>query len=234
MTIDRPPDERPMTDQVLDGTLETRSSVRRLLNIPNQLTIARLLLSLVFFVVLALDEHEVFGTTHRQLVLNFSLVLFVLAVSTDFLDGFLARRWGMTSTFGRIADPFADKIIICGGFIMMIDVSELVQPWFAVTVLFREFLVSGLRSFLESRGIPFGASWSGKIKMVSQSITIPVILFYEANFPLIPGQEPSWISRGFEWLSILLLATTLVSTVGSSVGYLRRANIALRTIPPGD
>lgn len=213
-----------MTNAAESSARVKPSGAGTILNIPNQLTLARLILSVVFFVLLALDEHETFGDS-RRLVRNLAMVLFVLAVSTDFLDGYLARRWGLTSTFGRIADPFVDKIVICGSFIMLIDVSPLVQPWFAVVILFRELLVSGLRSFLESRGIPFGASWSGKIKMFAQSVAIPVVLFYEANFS--PSSD-SWLAALFKYLSIGLLTVTLLSTVGSSVGYLRRAVSALR------
>jgi CDP-diacylglycerol--glycerol-3-phosphate 3-phosphatidyltransferase len=206
-----------------------------LLHLPNQLTIARLVLSVVFFVVLGLEEHDVFAPEQRQTVLNSATVLFVLAVSTDFLDGFLARRWGLVSTFGRIADPFVDKIVICGSFIMLIDVSAFVRPWFAVVILTREFLVSGLRSFLESHGVPFGATWSGKIKMITQSIAIPVVLFYEANFAptadlAASGVEPArsgW-SQFFEYGTITLLAVTLISTVSSSIDYLRRGVTVLR------
>ena len=191
-------------------------------NIPNQLTIARLLLSVVFFVLLALETHGTFGG-ESQLILNISLLIFVLAVITDFLDGYLARKWKLTSTFGRIADPFADKIVVCGGFVMLTGVApELVEPWFAVVIIFREFLVSGLRSFLESRGVAFGSAWIGKLKMLVQSLTIPVILFYEANLSTIsPGT--SVVATFFYWLTLALLATTLVLTIASCSGYIQRA-----------
>ena len=217
------------TEKLIEGTDRENG---RLLNVPNQLTIARLLLSVVFFVLLALEGNQVFGTAHHSLILNIAAGVFVLAVTTDFLDGYLARRWGLISTFGRIADPFADKIVICGGFIMLIGVAgTLIKPWFAVVILFREFLVSGLRSFLESRGIAFGATLSGKLKMLLQSIAIPVVLLHEANFsprstnslneiPHLP-----WILNYF---IIGLLAFTLIATVFSCVGYLRRATKLLR------
>jgi CDP-diacylglycerol--glycerol-3-phosphate 3-phosphatidyltransferase len=201
-----------------------------LLTIPNQLTIARIFLSVVFFTLLALHGYGLFGDAHA-LPLNIAMVIFIFAASTDFLDGYLARRWGLVSTFGRIADPFADKIIICGSFIMLIEVSNFIHAWFAVLILFREFLVSGLRSFLESRGIPFGATLSGKLKMLFQSITIPTVLFYEANFSLessSPLKEIPHVATALEFLTIGLLALTLLATVGSCVGYVRRAVVTLR------
>jgi CDP-diacylglycerol---glycerol-3-phosphate 3-phosphatidyltransferase len=192
-------------------------------NIPNQLTVARLILSVVFFVLLALQRHGYFPEK-TQLVLNLSILVFVLAVVTDFLDGYLARKWELTSTFGRIADPFADKIVVCGGFVMLTGLHKsLVEPWFAVVIMFREFLVSGLRSFLESRGVAFGAAASGKLKMIIQSITIPVVIFYEANVHPASEAAPTTWAILFRGITVALLTLTLIVTVYSSVAYVQRA-----------
>jgi CDP-diacylglycerol--glycerol-3-phosphate 3-phosphatidyltransferase len=198
-------------------------------NLPNQLTIARLGLSVVFFVLLALETHGVFGAGGRRTVLNVSIVVFVLAVVTDFLDGYLARKWGLISTFGRIADPFADKIVVCGGFVMLTGIApRLVEPWFAVVIMFREFLVSALRSFLESRSVAFGASWSGKFKMLVQSITIPLVILYQANFAPPPGSDAAGPPLVGYWLCVAFLALTLILTLASSVGYVQRAVALIR------
>lgn len=195
----------------------------RIWNLPNQLTIARLVLSVVFFVLLAMETHGEIRNTivagKIRVLLNASIAVFLLAVITDFLDGYLARKWGLVSTFGRIADPFADKIVVCGGFIMLIGVApRLVEPWFAVVIIFREFLVSGLRSFLESRGVAFGASLSGKLKMTVQSMAIVVVLFHEANIAGGP------LDSSITWaIPVTLLVLTLILTVASSVGYVQRA-----------
>jgi len=204
-------------------------------NVPNQLTVARLILSLVFFVLLALGNHgktfNTLGEVKINLVLNASLVVFILAVVTDFLDGYLARKWHLVSTFGRIADPFADKVVICGGFIMLTGVTpRMVEPWYAVVIVTREFLVSGLRSFLESRGVPFGASRSGKVKMLVQSITIPLVIFYQANLADAAGGPPSgWLPVCSYWIAVAFLALTLLLTVTSSLSYIRKATALLRT-----
>lgn len=203
-------------------------------SIPNQLTIARLALSVVFFVLLALENHgkiyNKFVQAQINLILNVSLVVFILAVVTDFLDGYLARKWKLTSTFGRIADPFADKVVICGGFVMLTGVTpRLVEPWFAVVIMTREFLVSGLRSFLESRGVAFGAEWSGKIKMLIQSITIPLVIFYQANLAWLPADsKATGVASGFKGFTVFCLALTLIATVGSAFTYVRRAMALLR------
>ena len=197
-------------------------------NLPNQLTIARLILSVIFFVLLSLDLGPA-TEARRQIILNVAFVVFILAVVTDFLDGYFARRWGLISTFGRIADPFADKIVICGGFVMLISVSPLVQPWLAVVIIFREFLVSGLRSFLESKGVAFGAAFIGKLKMIVQSITIPVLLFYEANLRTPPAVSPSWLPHFFHYATIAFTFSTLILTVASCITYLQRAYRLIRS-----
>lgn len=210
---------------------ESRPPVTGLLTLPNQLTIARLVLSVVFFVLLGLVGHGVFEDTSLKIALDLSAALFVFAVLTDFLDGHLARRWGLVTTFGRIADPFADKILICGGFIMLIGVSPMIEPWFVVVIVFREFLVSGLRSFLESRGVAFGAVLSGKLKMGFQSVTVPAVLVYQAHCgpALATGRaEGGTAGEMLRVVTITLLVLTLLFTVVSGVSYLRRGILILR------
>lgn len=222
----------PGLDRRTSDEIEMPStSPQRLWNIPNQLTVARLVLSVFFFILLAFVTRRTLGESHSVLLLNLSSAVFILAVFTDFLDGFLARKWGLISTFGRIADPFADKIVICGGFIMLTGVApDLVEPWFAVVIIVREFLVSGLRSFLESSGHAFGALFIGKLKMLVQSLAIPVVLFYVANLQSkSPGDSGYELAQMFRWFTIGTLATTLVLTVASCVDYLQRAVKLLRS-----
>ena len=203
-------------------------------NLPNQITVTRLVLSLGFFVLLGIVGHGTDSET-RQVILNWSTALFMLAMFTDFLDGYLARKWNIESTFGRIADPFVDKIVICGSFIMLTTISDLVEPWYPLTIVFREFLVSGLRSFIESAGVAFGAAWAGKVKLTIQGLTIPSLLFYEANFIADSAgtkiQEPMWpgMTAPLYWLVIALLAATLISTFYSCIVYLHKATKVLRS-----
>ncbi len=201
---------------------------RSVFNLPNQITIARLILSVVTFVLLGLFDQNYYkyvgqplppSASGGRVLLDAAIAVFVLAAVTDFLDGYLARKWGMMSTFGRIADPFVDKVFICGSFIFLIPITPLVPAWLVVVIIMREFLVSGLRSFIEARGVAFGAGWGGKLKMLVQSITVPFILLQRANF-----FESSFM-RG---LAIGLLALTLVLTVTSTVGYVTRAVALLK------
>lgn len=182
---------------------EPRSAV---FNLPNQLTISRLVLSLVLFGLM---------TFHYWLT---SLAVFVLAASTDWLDGYFARKYGLVTVLGRILDPFVDKIIVCGTFICLVAEYPRsgVAGWMAVIVVGRELLITALRSFLEQRGADFSAAMSGKLKMVAQCIAAGTSLFAlsyaDANLP--------------EWLAYLLpttVWTALAMTVYSGVEYVRRA-----------
>src|SRR5262245_174730 len=136
-------------------TTETRPSpLATAMNLPNQLTIARVALSVALFVCMSYDWFVP------------AFVLFVIAAVSEWLDGYFARKYGLVTTLGRILDPFADKLIICGTFIFLAaEPDGGVRPWMAVTVMGRELLVTALRSFLEQRGTDFSAEFSGKLKM---------------------------------------------------------------------
>lgn len=164
--------------------------------IPNTLTVARLLLAVVFFVVMSLYQYPL----GPSWLLPLAMGLFIFAALTDIADGALARRWGVVSVFGRIVDPFADKMLVLGAFIMLaghgfalfrgwghlndpphkvillVHQMSGVSPWMVVVILARELLVTTIRAVLEGRGIDFSASFTGKAKMLAQSVGVPVII----------------------------------------------------------
>ncbi|MEZ6184199.1 MAG: CDP-diacylglycerol--glycerol-3-phosphate 3-phosphatidyltransferase [Planctomycetota bacterium] len=154
-------------------------------NLPNALTLSRVVMAIVLFALLGLVQRGLLP--NARLWLNVSLGIFVTAGLTDVLDGYLARKWGQATVFGRIVDPFADKVIVCGTFVFLIPIDgSLVAPWVVVTVLARELLVDGLRGYAESCGVAFPAMWSGKAKMFAQSACLTWLLAMVANWP----QEP--------------------------------------------
>ena len=148
------------------------AGAERHLERPEHLTIARLVLSIFCFVFLAFDWYLP------------ALVLFAIAAGTDWVDGFWARRYGQITQLGRILDPFADKIIICGTFMFLAAVpptitgesASEIAAWMAVVVVARELLVTALRSFFEEHGSDFSAKWSGKWKMVFQCAAVAASL----------------------------------------------------------
>ncbi len=190
-------------------------------NLPNQITLSRIALAFVLFALLSLEIGGVTLFGSRSITLWVAAGLFTVCVSTDWIDGWLARRRKQVTAFGRIADPFADKLLVLGTLIYMIPLTDPIEAWFVVLLLAREFLVSGLRSYLESQGVPFGARWGGKIKMIVQSVMIPAVLVDQA---IAESGSPV---DGLRTLSIVLLYATLVATLLSMVDYLQ---VARRTI----
>jgi CDP-diacylglycerol--glycerol-3-phosphate 3-phosphatidyltransferase len=188
----------------------------RLFNFPNQITTLRLILSVFLFAFLACDWYMT------------SFVLFLIAAGTDWLDGYYARKYQQVTTLGRILDPFADKVIICGTFMFLAVDPRLadkygLQMWMVVVVVARELLVTTLRSFIEERGGDFSAKWSGKIKMVLQCIAAGACIFYldyEGKTPNAPAWV--WLTMvGFVWASV-------VSTIYSGAIYVVAAIKQLR------
>src|SRR4051812_8153636 len=136
----------------------------RVANLPNALTTARLGLAVVLFACIS------------YALWNVALAVFVVAAITDWLDGFIARKQGLTSAFGRNFDPLVDKVLIAGAFIFLMPVPDArLAPWMVTLVVVRELLVTGLRSFFESRATGFGADWFGKLKMVLQCAALVAI-----------------------------------------------------------
>src|SRR4051794_37568673 len=102
------------------------------------------------------------------------MIVFVVAASTDWIDGWWARKYGQVTKLGRIFDPFVDKIIICGTFIFLAAEwpASGIAPWMAVVVMGREMLVTAIRGFIEQQGGDFSAQLMGKLKMVFQCVAV--------------------------------------------------------------
>jgi CDP-diacylglycerol--glycerol-3-phosphate 3-phosphatidyltransferase len=199
---------------------ETESALAtgKSLNVPNVLSAIRLLLSCLVVAFVPLR-----GPWYIA-----AFVLFVIAASTDWLDGWYARKYNQVTQLGRILDPFCDKIIICGTFIVLsVEMRDFpwyaqIAGWMAVVVMGREILVTALRSFIESAGGDFSASMAGKLKMVFQCIAagaafMTLILNEQGDNTL--SNVPAWIVGTlvvFVWLALIL-------TVYSGTGYVLAA-----------
>ncbi|HMS15353.1 MAG TPA: CDP-diacylglycerol--glycerol-3-phosphate 3-phosphatidyltransferase [Planctomycetota bacterium] len=191
------------------------------MNLPNRITLSRLGLAAVLFLLMALMEHEVIHSlgTWGWVV----YVLFIVATGTDWLDGFVARKYGLVSPLGRILDPFVDKVVICGTYVFLTGLfPKFVPAWFTVAILAREFFVNALRGYLESRGIDFSARGSGKLKMILQSVSIGCVLFMMGTAHYGLFASPSPLSGGFVvQTTSILLVLALVSTLWSGWQYLQ-------------
>ncbi len=208
--------------------------------IPNLITTARLLLAILFFGILSWYQYG--GRGHSTL-LTLGFVICLIAISTDYLDGYLARRWNVESGFGRVVDPFVDKILVLGSFIFFAGKNFIISdpadpqpyvvktitgvaPWMVVIILGRELLVTSIRGLAEKSGISFGADRWGKIKMVMQSITILVIITY-VYFHEVVHKHFQENLAAYDFYAGLFRDTTiwltLIITVASGWGYLRRS-----------
>jgi CDP-diacylglycerol--glycerol-3-phosphate 3-phosphatidyltransferase len=209
---------------------ETKRAYSHLLNAPNLLTFSRVILAVAFFIVIPPEESGASGALWYLI----ALAIFLLAVVTDWLDGYVARKYHMETALGRIADPFVDKVLVCGGFIIlaiylkggpyMSSPHGLVNiaPWMVVIVTAREFLISALRGFAESMDIRFGANVWGKQKMVIQSVAICAILAQHSFF---------YGYAAFAWFTTALIWLAVAWTILSGVLYISRAKRVLKNEP---
>jgi CDP-diacylglycerol---glycerol-3-phosphate 3-phosphatidyltransferase len=173
----------------------------KVFNVPNQLTLARLALSVVVFTLIGLKWYTA------------ATVTFLVAASTDWIDGYYARKYGQVTKLGRILDPFVDKIIICGAFIFLVAEPESgIVAWMAVLVVAREILVTALRSYIEQQGGDFSSTMSGKLKMVFQcAAVVASLLALERGEP----PYPAWLAWGLP----LCIWSAVLSTVYSGAVY---------------
>lgn len=201
---------------VADAAKLARATSRpRTLNVPNAITLSRLVLAFIVFQLIYLDGWWITAAA-----------LFVAAAATDFLDGYIARRTGQVTVLGRILDPFVDKIIVCGAFLFLVAHPESgVCAWTAFVVFAREMFVTSLRSFLEMHRVDFSASWLGKLKMVMQCIAVPVCLV-----TLSPVVRETF---GTGWPIVLrdiCVYAMLTATILSGVVYATRAASLIRDL----
>lgn len=186
---------------------------------PNRITALRFVGALLLFVLFAVSgEHP-----PRGLILA-AFCLFVVVAATDFLDGWLARRAHQVSAFGRIADPFVDKVLIVGTMVYLAVLPwsrELLPATVVVVILAREFLVTAIRGYVESIGREFPADWFGKVKMVAQCITVGAVMCVEM-FDWGESWRAAW--RTF---AVVCVWATLAATVGSGVSYVLRTRAIL-------
>ncbi len=194
--------------------------LRRMLNVPNVLTMARLVLSIVVFVLVPLGYY-------------FSaLLVFIVAASTDWVDGYWARRFNQVTQLGRIFDPFVDKIIVCGLFIFLAaerDPPSGITAWMAVVVVGRELLVTALRGFIEQHGGDFSAKMAGKLKMVFQCVAGG---FGLGALMYAHGTAPGWMQMILPpaWFAVLLRMAVWLAVLSTVYSGLQYVVVAIKQI----
>lgn len=204
------------------------------MNLPNKLTLLRLIMVPFFMVAMALPElTELTPTAHVACNVT-GVVLFILASITDFLDGSIARKQGLVTNFGKFMDPLADKLMVIGAMLMILYKSdyEFIHPlfiWTTVAVIFRELAVTGIRLLaVQGDGKVIAANMLGKIKTVTQILCICSVII-EPLIYAIPGLNAPAFMTTYMPISYVTTALMLVFTVWSGINYVVAGAKYIRT-----
>lgn len=189
------------------------------MNLPNKLTVLRILMIPIFMALFFLTV-----IPYHYLI---AAIEFVLAAATDFLDGHIARKYGLVTNLGKFLDPIADKVLVSTALILMLTVPEMIPPLFSIAVaviLARELIVSGFRMVAASRGLVLAADKVGKVKTVFQDIAIVVLLVGYDFFGLFESAAHNPVNI----VGLVLLCIAAVLTIWSGVGYVVKNREVLR------
>jgi CDP-diacylglycerol--glycerol-3-phosphate 3-phosphatidyltransferase len=180
------------------------------MNWANRITLSRLALTILF--VAALNSSWQYARTA-------ALIIFLIAGLTDFVDGEIARRYGVITNFGRLMDPLVDKIMIAAAFISLVPL-KAIPAWAATTIVARDFLITGLRLMASARGLVLPAERLGKQKTSWQIITV---IFFLALFSVLElrwaNENSLWWVRAWNQAGPILVWTTVALTLYSGIGY---------------
>ena len=169
------------------------------MNLPNKLTVLRVLM-VPFFVLFMLTDLG--GVANKWI----ALAIFVVASLTDLLDGKIARKYNLVTNFGKFMDPLADKLLVCAAMICLIETGQL-AAWIVIVIISREFIISGFRLVAADNGVVIAASYWGKFKTTFQMIAVILMI---VNLPVL------------YFLTVICTWVALVLTVVSLVDYIAK------------
>jgi len=152
-------------------------SQSQIFNIPNILAFIRILMAPIMFWVILSPEYFTDQGIHITWVYYLAALLFVLASTTDFFDGYIARMLDQTTLLGKILDPLADKMLTIGAFLALMMTGDA-NPWAIYIIIVRELFITGLRTVAVAEGIDVAASFAGKVKTVAQMIAIGFLIMH--------------------------------------------------------
>ena len=180
------------------------------MNLPNKLTVLRVIMIPVFLVFLLTDCA---GDASKYI----AAAVFVLASLTDMLDGRIARKYNLVTNFGKFMDPLADKLLVCSAMICMIPLGKL-QAWFVIVIIAREFIISGFRLVAADNDIVIAASYWGKFKTVSQMFMLILLI---ADL----GGAFNMIAQVLIWVSLVLTIVSLIDYIAKNVQVLTQGGM---------
>ena len=175
------------------------------MNLPNKLTILRVIMIPFFVAALLYDGGA------NQNMRYVAAALFIIASLTDMLDGKIARKYNLVTNFGKFMDPLADKLLVCSALICMIELREL-PAWMVIIIISREFIISGFRRVASDNGVVIAASYWGKFKTTFQMIGVVLLIF---NIPAL-----STLTTIIVWIALALTVISLVDYIVKNAGVL--------------
>ena len=179
------------------------------MNLPNKLTVFRVILILPF-VLLLLGGYAQWGWLSAILggAMKYTdyiaLVIFIIASLTDLLDGKIARKYNLVTNFGKFMDPLADKLLVCAAMICLIEMGRI-PSWVVIIIISREFIISGFRLVASDNHVVIAASYWGKFKTTFQMIMVCLML---ANIPAL-----NLLTQIIMWIALILTVVSLVDYV---------------------
>lgn len=177
------------------------------MNLPNKLTIFRVIL-IPFFVVLLLFDI----TAYDKWI---ALAIFIVASLTDFLDGHIARKYNLVTNFGKFMDPLADKLLVCSAMICLVELARI-PAWVVIIIIAREFIISGFRLVASDNGVVIAASYWGKFKTVFQMLMICL---------MIADLEPlTLVTQIIMWVALALTVVSLVDYLMKNKSVMKENN----------
>ena len=191
------------------------------MNLPNKITVARMLLIPIMIIVPYLGLNNIlFGSVTIGSFIT--LIIFLIASFTDFLDGYLARKNNLVTTFGKFLDPIADKLLVLSALIMLVE-QGIIPGWIPIIIAAREFIVSGIRMLAAGDGKVIAASWYGKVKTVSQMIAISLAFLSTNTFMQFISVEMGMGARILNILMSLAMIVAVLTTILSGVDYFMKS-----------
>lgn len=173
------------------------------MNLPNKLTIFRVILIPIFVVFMLVP----FGGSPCEGIYKWiALVIFIIASLTDLLDGKIARKYKLVTNFGKFMDPLADKLLVCSALICLVELGRI-YAWMVIIIISRDFIINGLRTLAADNGVVIAASYWGKVKTVFQMIMVIMMI---VNF------EWAWfgiLTKIVMWIAVVLTVISLVDYI---------------------
>jgi len=164
------------------------------MNLPNKLTVFRVILIVPFVVIMLTDFCGIFGKW-------IALGIFVIASLTDLLDGKIARKYNLVTNFGKFMDPLADKLLVSAAMICLVEMGKI-PAWIVIIIISREFIISGFRLIASDNGVVIAASYWGKVKTVVQMIMI-ILMIADLSFLSIVTQISMWLALALTVISMV-------------------------------